>query len=204
MMSNLNGIPSGAQNDGMRSNIIEAAKELFAKFGYKKTTMEDIAIALRKGKSSLYYYFKNKEEIFQAVIESEESHLFSKLSEIVDARMEPRDKFTKYVITRMETILELDNYMKALKDEMLTDYEFLSKLKISTEKQEAALLTKILEEGNSRNTFMVKNIPMAAVAIATALKGMEGPLLSSYYSFEDFKIQIENTLNILFYGLIKR
>ncbi len=203
-MSNLNGIPSGAQNDGMRSNIIEAAKELFAKFGYKKTTMEDIAIALRKGKSSLYYYFKNKEEIFQAVIESEESHLFSKLSEIVDARMEPRDKFTKYVITRMETILELDNYMKALKDEMLTDYEFLSKLKISTEKQEAALLTKILEEGNSRNTFMVKNIPMAAVAIATALKGMEGPLLSSYYSFEDFKIQIENTLNILFYGLIKR
>ncbi|MBS2100809.1 TetR/AcrR family transcriptional regulator [Carboxylicivirga linearis] len=188
----------------MRSSIIEAAKELFAKFGYKKTTMEDIAIALRKGKSSLYYYFKNKEEIFQAVIESEEKHLFSKLNEIVNTKMEPREKFTQYVITRMETILELDNYIKALKDEMLTNYEFLSRLKTSTEKQEAALLTKILEEGTSSNTFQVKNIPMAAVAIATALKGMEGPLLSSYYSFEDFKVQIENTLNILFFGLIRR
>jgi len=203
-MSEIGSSPSGAQNDNMRSSIIEAAKELFAKFGYKKTTMEDIAIALRKGKSSLYYYFKNKEEIFQAVIESEEKHLFSKLNEIVNTKMEPREKFTQYVITRMETILELDNYMKALKDEMLTNYEFLSRLKLSTEKQEAALLTKILEEGTTSNTFQVKNIPMAAVAIATALKGMEGPLLSSYYSFEDFKVQIENTLNILFFGLIKR
>ncbi len=203
-MSEIGSSPSGAQNDNMRSSIIEAAKELFAKFGYKKTTMEDIAIALRKGKSSLYYYFKNKEEIFQAVIESEEKHLFSKLNEIVNTKMEPREKFTQYVITRMETILELDNYMKALNDEMLTNYEFLSRLKLSTEKQEAALLTKILEEGTTSNTFQVKNIPMAAVAIATALKGMEGPLLSSYYSFEDFKVQIENTLNILFFGLIKR
>jgi len=203
-MSNFNGNPLGAQNDGMRSTIIEAAKELFAKFGYKKTTMEDIAIALRKGKSSLYYYFKNKEEIFQAVIESEEGILFSKLNDVVNSKMEPREKFTLYVNTRMETILNLDNYMKALKDEILTSYEFLSRLKASSEKHEAQLLTKILEEGTKNNMFQVKNIPMAAVAIATALKGMEGPLLSSNFSFEDFKIQIENTLNILFFGLIKR
>ncbi|MFW6389223.1 MAG: TetR/AcrR family transcriptional regulator, partial [Marinilabiliaceae bacterium] len=54
--------------DTVRIAILKSARELFAKFGYRKTTMEDIAQALRKGKSSLYYYFKNKEEIFQAVI----------------------------------------------------------------------------------------------------------------------------------------
>jgi AcrR family transcriptional regulator len=198
------GYPSGAQNDGMRSSIIEAAKELFAKFGYKKTTMEDIAHALRKGKSSLYYYFKNKEEIFQAVIETEEASLFSKLKEVVDSNQEPQAKLTEYVITRMETIRQLENYMKALKDEMLTGYDFLNKLKAHGEKEEAELLMQILEEGTKSNTFQVKNTAMAAVAIATALKGMEGPLLNSSNSFEDFKVQIENTLNILFFGLIKR
>lgn len=203
-MSNFNNNPLGAQNDEMRSTIIEAAKELFAKFGYKKTTMEDIAIALRKGKSSLYYYFKNKEEIFQAVIESEEEALFSKLKEVANSKMESREKLSSYVITRMEALLSLDNYIKAMKDEMHTNYEFLSRLKANSEKQEARLLTQILEEGTRSNTFQVKNIPMAAVAIATAFKGMEGPLLSSDYDFEDLKIQIENTLNILFFGLIKR
>ncbi len=198
------GYPSGAQNDGMRTSIIEAAKELFAKFGYKKTTMEDIAHALRKGKSSLYYYFKNKEEIFQAVIEAEEDFLFSKLKEVVDSDQEPKTKFSDYVITRMETIRQLENYMKALKDEMLTGYDFLNKLKAHGEKQEAQLLMKILEEGTNSNTFQVKNIPMAAVAIATALKGLEAPLLNTSNSFEDFKIQLENTLNILFFGLVKR
>ncbi len=203
-MSNLNSNPLGAQNDGMRSTIIKAAKELFAKFGYKKTTMEDIAIALRKGKSSLYYYFKNKEEIFQAVVESEEEVLFSKLNEIVQSSVEPRAKFTDYVMTRMETILKLDNYIKAMKDEMQASYEFMNRLKSHSEKQEALLLTRIFEEGTSSNTFQIKNIPMAAVAIATSLKGLEEPLLSSHYSFDEFKVQLENTLNILFFGLIKR
>ncbi len=203
-MSDSNGIPMGAQNDDMRSTIISAAKDLFAKFGYKKTTMEDIALALRKGKSSLYYYFKNKEEIFQAVIESEEEALFSKLELVVESELGPQEKFTRYVITRMETIMELDNYMKALKDEISANYDFLSKLKISGEKQEAQLLTRILEEGTKSNTFQVKNIPMAALAIATALKGLEAPLLSTSYSFDEFKVQIENTLSILFFGLVKR
>lgn len=199
-----NTYPSGAQNDGMRTSIIEAAKDLFAKFGYKKTTMEDIAQALRKGKSSLYYYFKNKEEIFQAVIETEEELLFSKLREVVASKQKPQQKLTDYVITRMETIRQLENYMKALKDEMLTGYDFLNKLKAHGEKQEAQLLMKILEEGTATNTFQVKNIPMAAVAIATALKGLEAPLFNTSNSFEEFKLQIENTLNILFFGLVKR
>ncbi len=63
--------------DANRTAILDASRDLFARFGYKKTTMEDIAMALRKGKSSLYYYFKNKEEIFQAVIELESELLYS-------------------------------------------------------------------------------------------------------------------------------
>ncbi|MCG8582293.1 MAG: TetR/AcrR family transcriptional regulator [Bacteroidales bacterium] len=196
--------PSETTSDGMRVAIIEAARELFAKFGYKKTTMEDIAHALRKGKSSLYYYFKNKEEIFQAVIELEKDILFTELNKVVDSELKPKDKFKEYVITRMKTIHMLENYMKVLKDDALGVYDFFDKLRGKGEAEEAQLLTKMLEEGQKDDSFQVKNVNMAAVAIAIALKGLEGPLFQALDNFEDFKVQIDNILNILFFGIVKR
>ncbi|PZR32764.1 MAG: hypothetical protein DI538_19000 [Azospira oryzae] len=45
-------------------DIINSAKKLMQQYGLKKTTMDDIAKAAVKSKSTLYYYFKDKEDIF--------------------------------------------------------------------------------------------------------------------------------------------
>ncbi|WP_109833320.1 TetR/AcrR family transcriptional regulator [Reichenbachiella versicolor] len=47
--------------------IIEAAKIVFKQYGYKKVTMNDISEAAKKGRSTLYHYFKNKKEVFEEV-----------------------------------------------------------------------------------------------------------------------------------------
>ena len=91
----------GPSNDSVRAAILDSARELFARFGYKKTTMEDIAQSLGKGKSSLYYYFKNKEEIFQAVVDWEGDILFSKLRQIVHSSDAADAKMRLYVQVRM-------------------------------------------------------------------------------------------------------
>jgi len=52
----------------IRNEVIITAQRLFQKYGYSKTTMEDIAKAMDRGKSTIYYYFKSKDEIFEAVI----------------------------------------------------------------------------------------------------------------------------------------
>ncbi|HET6559677.1 MAG TPA: TetR/AcrR family transcriptional regulator, partial [Prolixibacteraceae bacterium] len=49
------------KKDANRESILKTAQEIFSKYGYKKTTLDDIANAVRKGKSSLYYYFTSKE-----------------------------------------------------------------------------------------------------------------------------------------------
>lgn len=54
--------------DPVRVEILAKAAELLGRFGFKKTTMEDIAKAIGKSKSALYYYYKTKEEIFEAVV----------------------------------------------------------------------------------------------------------------------------------------
>ncbi len=190
--------------DAVRTAILDAARELFAKFGYKKTTMEDIALALRKGKSSLYYYFKNKEEIFQAVIQFESDVLDLKLREVVKSQVKPRQKMQDYVVVRMETIRELPNYQKAIRDGMYGAYEFLNEVKNRADKKEEEMLKDILDEGIGQDEFDIKNTRLAAVAMSTALRGLEIPLFKGVDDFEDFRAQLHNVLNIMFFGILKR
>ena len=54
-----------------RQKLVDVARQLFAKNGLENTTMNDIAQASGKGRRTLYTYFKSKEDIYFAVIESE-------------------------------------------------------------------------------------------------------------------------------------
>lgn len=51
-----------------RDNIVGAAKELFEKKGIEKTTMDDIAKQADYSKSTIYVYFKSKEDIYNAIL----------------------------------------------------------------------------------------------------------------------------------------
>lgn len=190
--------------DANRTAILDASRDLFARFGYKKTTMEDIAMALRKGKSSLYYYFKNKEEIFQAVIELESELLHSKLQEVVKTNGDAAQKLRNYVTIRMETIGQLENYQKVLKEDLYGGYDFLGSYKQKGDALEEGLLKSILDEGVAANIFHVKNTKLGAIGIVTALRGLEIPLFRGSANSEDLSLQLDNILNILFFGVMKR
>lgn len=191
-------------NESVKASILEAARSLFAKYGYKKTTMEDIALELHKGKSSLYYYFKNKEDIFQAVIDWEQGVLLKKLHEVVESDKEPKDKLNDYVLTRMKTISELENYFKALTDERFGGVEFVKNVKESSEREEVEMIKSILDDGIADESFQIKNTLMGAMAIALSLKGVELPMFQATNKFEDVVEHVHNVMNILFFGLIKR
>jgi AcrR family transcriptional regulator len=190
--------------DANRNAILDASRDLFARFGYKKTTMEDIAMALRKGKSSLYYYFKNKEEIFQAVIELESELLHTKLQEVVKTGGDAAQKLRNYVTIRMETIGQLENYQKVLKEDLYGGYDFLGSYKQKGDVLEEGLLKSILDEGVAANVFHVKNTKLGAIGIVTALRGLEIPLFRGSSNAEDLSLQLDNILNILFFGVMKR
>jgi len=57
--------------DEVRDQVVPATRKVFARYGYKKTALDDIAREARKGKSTIYYYFKSEDEIFNAVIDTE-------------------------------------------------------------------------------------------------------------------------------------
>lgn len=54
---------------GRREQILDAALAAFLRFGYKKTSMDDVAGALDVSRQALYLYFKTKDELFRAALE---------------------------------------------------------------------------------------------------------------------------------------
>ena len=72
--------------------LVDVARQLFARMGVDNTTMNDIAQASRKGRRTLYTYFKSKNEIYLAVVESELDQLHKMLVDVASKDL-PADKF---------------------------------------------------------------------------------------------------------------
>lgn len=75
-----------------RHKLVDVARQLFAKNGLENTTMNDIARASGKGRRTLYTYFKSKEDVYYAVIESELERLSDKMDEVAAKRYAHRTK----------------------------------------------------------------------------------------------------------------
>jgi AcrR family transcriptional regulator len=186
-----------------RNTIVEKAREIFAYYGFRKTTMNEIAEGVGKGKSSLYYYFDSKEDVYRAVIEKEADTMKKKLVDAVSEEKDPVEKLRIYVITRMEILHELVNFHQAINSEYLTNLDFIQKMRKKYDNEEVALLKSILQLGSETDTFRIEDVELTALAVATALKGLEIPLLSAHNEIS-IEHRIDRIMQILFFGIVKR
>ncbi|MBQ7056384.1 MAG: helix-turn-helix transcriptional regulator, partial [Bacteroidaceae bacterium] len=75
-----------------RKKLVDVARELFARKGFDNTTMNDIAQASQKGRRTLYTYFRNKEELYNAVVECELDRLSETMDELANRNIAPERK----------------------------------------------------------------------------------------------------------------
>lgn len=160
-----------------KQKIIATSGKIFNSLGFKKTTMDDIALAIKKRKSSIYYYFKSKEEIFQSVVLQEAKVFRRTIITAVDKENNPKDKLKAFIITRMNIIDTLGNFNKALQDKRLMHLDFVVRLKRLYDKEEIRLFKNILIEGVESAYFKIQDIDLAAIAFVTAMRGMESTFL---------------------------
>lgn len=187
----------------VRNAIIEASGAVFSRFGYKKTTMDDIARSFDMGKSSLYYYFESKEEIFKAVVVHEADLLKKELRNVLATTQNPKRRLKNYILVRMKTLRKLSNYYNAVFSEDLTHFDFIEKMRQKYDSEEIQTLKWILDEGTKMKVFSVENTELAATAISTAMKGLEIPLFWKNKD-PDLESRLDDLLMILFYGIMHR
>ncbi len=191
------------KKDVNREYILKIAQDIFSKYGYKKTTLDDIANAVRKGKSSLYYYFESKEDLFQAVILKEVDVLKRELEKVVMRNTDPVEKLREYILTKLTTFRGLANFYHALENDV-TAIEFIETIKNKYQQDEIRMIKRILIEGVRKNTFEVHDFTLAAIGITTAIKGLEMPLTAGEYGTINLEKGVDNILKILFYGILRR
>ena len=87
-----------------RNILIDVARQLFAKLGVENTTMNDIAVASHKGRRTLYTYFNNKTEVYQAVIETELDQMYKSLLNVANKNIPADQKLLLFFYTRFDAI----------------------------------------------------------------------------------------------------
>jgi len=68
------------KDEEIQAQLLQAARQLFQLHGFRRVTIDDIAKAIGKARSSLYYYYKTKEEILDAVIAAEIGQLMTAIT----------------------------------------------------------------------------------------------------------------------------
>lgn len=191
------------KHEKMRDEIVRIASKIFSIHGYDKTSIKDIAKHLKRKQSSVYYYFKSKEEIFRSVVEEEFNQLIEELKKVISETIDQQQKLRLYLTTRMKKIKSVSNFYNMLKDEYFSGIPFVEELRYNFDRQEFQIIKEILNEGKQRNVFEVSNTENLAIAIIAAMRGLEIPFFYKHIEIEIDK-QLDQLLNLLFYGLLKR
>ncbi len=185
-----------------RIRIIETGRDVFKKYGYKKATMNDIAFAAGKAKSSIYYYFKSKDEVYNAVVFSEAQKYRDTVLEKINRIRNPEQQLKEYILIRLQTDKIYSNFYNAI-NKSIKNSPFLIRLKNIYDNEEFRIFSNILQNGIESGYFEIYDIKYAAVGIVTAMRGIESTLLHRY---ENAKVEeiIDNVLRIILYGIVKR
>ena len=97
--------------------ILIAATQLFQQKGLKKTTMDDIAKSVGMGKSSLYYYYKNKEDVFDQVMLHELDKVRDAVTREMSNQSDPEKLLVTYATVYFEELIPRKNLYRIINEE---------------------------------------------------------------------------------------
>lgn len=160
-----------------RQKLIDVARQLFAKNGLEATTMNDIALASDKGRRTLYTYFKNKDEIYEAVIEEELTRMSIKMMALARQKMPPEEKLVAIIYTHLNLIKEAVQRNGNLRAEFFRDIWSVAKVRKRFDQAELDFIARVLREGVNQRRFDVPNINLLAEVVHYAVKGLEVPYI---------------------------
>lgn len=185
-------------------DIIDTARTLFKKTGFKKTTMGDIARSLGKAKSSLYYYYPSKEDIFEAVLHAEMDELLDQIHQSISQATTSKEKLINYCRCRLNKLSQLYNLSDALKSEIAELHCVMTDLKSKFDTTHVELIKGILEEGVHNGEFKklnIDNIELVAYIMVSSFRGLAMPLMVPGIQCPRLDLQIDSIVDIMVEGI---
>ena len=165
-----------------RDKLIDIARQLFAHKGIENTTINDIAQAADKGRRTIYTYFKNKKEIYNAVVESESEKVVIKLTEVLNMPISPDQKLMEFIFQRFEAMKDLVYRNGSLRAGFFRDVRKVERARKATTPKEINILESILQEGVDKGVFRIKRVDKTAMVMLLCLQGLDVPYIRDNFS----------------------
>lgn len=189
--------------ESTRLGIMEAAKLVFANYGYTKTSMDDISKATGKSRSSIYHYFSNKKEVFEAVATQDFQKTINEAQALISPTFSLEKNLSRYYLKKL----------KKIKGNLKKSQKFITEIR--EQKDLSCRLNRLLidEEAQIMKnclTWAIQNGEIAALSeedlsflsnlIITALRGFEEEMIV-FNTIDDYERRVEWLLSILIKGL---
>ncbi|HVU54730.1 MAG TPA: TetR/AcrR family transcriptional regulator [Puia sp.] len=179
-------IKPSTKEDLMQGQILQAAQHLFQKYGFQKVTMDDVARAIGKGRSSLYYYYKSKDEVFDAVIDAEIREIIAELGRAIDQATTVEEKFRDFCLTKIRIARKKSEFFHALESGMNADEmsQYARKKQAVTRRmmgEETGLLRELVVAGIKTKELPKMGssaIDMAVFVMLNSLHGLKMGMLT--------------------------
>ncbi len=155
------------------TEIVETAQGLFAQFGLKKVTTDDIARAGSVSKATIYRYYKNKAEIFDEVVRTETDQLVFAIRQAVDKESTVRGKFHAHLMTRLSRIQDFINFYRVTQDTWGDYWPHIAHVRQRFLDEEEKIVREILHFGNKGAELEVKKVDLVAHILVVALTSVE-------------------------------
>jgi len=184
----------------VKDQIIESATRFFSRYGFHKTTMDEIAKHIHKAKGVLYYYFRSKEDLFNEVLKQELLTIREALQKIVDTEENSITQLTEYMLTRFRLLNEAVNYHETLKADFFEKYHFVKDVMEEFEAFEKAQLTAIIIKGNAEGFLQVQNVSSTVEVAMMLIKGIEIPLFLQD-KYKDYEKTLHELMGMITHSL---
>lgn len=160
-----------------RAKLLDVARQLFAKKGVEATTMNDIAVASKKGRRTLYTYFKSKDQIYMAVVESELKMLSDTMDKVAKKPTVPDEKILELITTHLDIIKMAVYRNGTLRADFFRDIWRVEAMRKYFDNNEIKLFREVLREGKEQGLFDIDNVEITADILHYCIKGIEVPYI---------------------------
>jgi AcrR family transcriptional regulator len=154
-----------------RQKILENAAKLFARKGYEKVSLEEIAARLKLNKASLYYYFKSKDEMFFQIQMQAIKQANAVLDQVLESQASPEEKLREAIKSHVR-IVTRDYVTGTFRQRELILPSHLMAQVIRARDRFEKNFQKIILEGVEKGVFHSKHWKLAVLSILGTLNAI--------------------------------
>ena len=156
-----------------KARVLKAASECFGKYGYEKTTLDDIGKVVGLNKASLYYYYKNKEDIFCDVLYKEADIYMTELQKKIKGSRSAEGKVLSYLGERLNYYRTVVNLHNLSMDTVRKVEPLFTEIYDKILAKESVFLASLIKEGVEAGEFVksdANRIADVLLNVATSIR----------------------------------